>query len=280
MSKRRLGRGLDGLLPPVPGTSTNDGRVAKIEEVNPNRTQPRRFFDESALEELTQSIQEHGILEPILVRRLSEGGYEIVCGERRWRAAQRAGLHEVPVFVREFNDQSAFEAALVENIQRADLSPLETARAYQRLVQEYSLTQEQVAKRVGKSRSAVANSMRLLQLPDEVLELIEAGRLSEGHGRAILGAASEPEMLRIARLAVSKKLTVRDVEKHARATTPNGGEKPKGPPSKSANILDLETRLSRSLGARVRVDDQKGKGKIVVDYASLDELDRLLKKLL
>ena len=279
MSKRRLGRGLDGLLPPVPQTGGEAGRTAKIEEVIPNRTQPRRYFDEVALEELSQSIGEHGILEPILVRRVDDGRYEIVCGERRWRAAQRAGLHEVPVFVREFTDQAAFEAALVENLQRADLSPLETSRAYQRLVQEYGLTQEQVAQRVGKSRSAVANSMRLLHLPEDVLEMIESGRLSEGHGRAILGASSVPAMVKLARLAVDKKLTVREVERRAKDSSPASG-KSKQAPSKSANILDLESRLSRSMGTTVTVEDQRGKGKIVVNYASLDELDRVLAKLL
>ena len=179
--KKRLGRGLDGLLPAVPpkdGGSQKGTSTARIEELHPNRDQPRRTFDDDALGELAASIAEHGVLEPILVRKRAKGdGFEIIAGERRWRASQRAGLKEVPIFVRELSDAAAFEAALVENLQREDLNPIETARAFQRLSEEFGHTQEDIAQKVGKDRSTVANSMRLLKLPDDVLDMVEHGLL-------------------------------------------------------------------------------------------------------
>jgi ParB family chromosome partitioning protein len=279
--KRRLGRGLDGMLPAAAPRAPGQLEAA-IEELHPNRSQPRRHFDDDRLEELAQSIREHGVLEPILVRKRPPGGFEIIAGERRWRAAQKAGLREVPVHVRELSDRGAFEASLVENLQREDLNPIETARAFQRLVTEYGLTQETIAERVGKDRSTIANSMRLLKLPDVVLDQIEAGELTEGHGRALL-TAPEDKVEPLARAARLKGLSVRELEKRARdeaqrskgtppTTDPGGG--------KSANVLDLERRLGRSLGSTVSIDDKDGKGQIVIRYASLDELDRLLKKLL
>jgi ParB family chromosome partitioning protein len=286
--KPRLGGGLDALLPSVrpreaPGSA--QGFVAPIEDVHPNRGQPRKHFDEAALAELTESIRELGVLEPILVRRRAAGGYEIIAGERRWRAAQRAGLREVPVFVRDAADKEAFEAALVENLQREDLNPLEVARAYQRLVDEHGHTQETVAKRVGKDRSTVANALRLLKLPESVLGRIAAGELSEGHGRALLAAGDARVIERLALAAVRKQWSVRETERQARDAA--GGKKSGGAgggpaaASKSANVRDLELRLSRALGTRVSVDESgPGKGKITVPYASLDELDRLLDKLL
>ena len=280
--KRRLGRGLDGLLPAAAPAPRRDGFEVPIEELHPNREQPRRRFDDESLGELARSIAEHGVLEPILARKRRGGGFEIIAGERRWRAAQRAGLKEVPVFVRELSDRGAFEAALVENLQREDLNPIETARAFQRLVEEHGLTQERIAERVGKDRSTVANAMRLLKLPDSVLDLIEGGELSEGHGRAVLTAPSA-EMESLARAAARKKLSVREVERRARtaAQRAKGVTVPApGRSRKSANVIDLERRLSRSLGSTVEVEDRRGKGHVVIRYASLDELDRLLKKLL
>jgi len=279
--KRRLGRGLDGLLPAASprGASTAES-VARIEELHRNRKQPRRRFDEASLEELAASIREHGILEPILVRKRREGGgYEIIAGERRWRAAQRAGLHEVPIFVRELSDENAFQAAIVENLQREDLNPIETARAFRRLRDEFGMTGEQIAQRVGKSRAAIANSMRLLELPELVLDLLETGAISEGHGRAILQAPDEAAQIRLAKLAASKRLSVRDVERLAReAAAVEGARKTKAPakPVKSANIRDLEERLTKKLGCAVRVQDQGGRGTLEIDYGDLDELDRIL----
>lgn len=281
---RRLGKGLDGLLPAAPpksagAPSSAQGFTAPIEDVHPNRAQPRTRFDDAALAELAASIAEMGVLEPILVRKRAKGGFEIIAGERRWRAAQRAGLKQVPVFVRELSTEAAFEAALVENLQREDLNPLETARAFHRLVEEHGHSQEAVAKRVGKDRSTVANALRLLKLPELVLAMLEDGRLSEGHGRALLGAPDTATLKRLAHAAVKNGWSVRETERQVRAAARGTEVKPE-PKSKSANVRDLESRLAKALGARVAVEDKKGKGKLVVSYTSYDELDRILAHLL
>jgi ParB family chromosome partitioning protein len=268
------------MLPAAPSSSAGKELFnCPIEDVHPNRDQPRKIFAEDKLEELASSIRELGVLEPILVRKRKKGGYEIIAGERRWRAAQRAGLKVVPVLVRDLSTRDAFEAALVENIQREDLNPIETARAFARLVDEHGHTQESVAARVGKNRSTVANAMRLLKLPDDVLALVEQGHLSEGHGRAILTAPTVAAMQRLARSAVDGNWSVRETERRARAEN-NGASKKAGKPKRSANVRDLETRLSKSLGSRVGLKDNRGKGRIEIRYASYDELDRLLEKLL
>jgi ParB family chromosome partitioning protein len=284
-SKRRaLGRGLDALLPAAAPSTTSPGArtpiafFSPIEELHPSRSQPRTRFDDAALEELAASLREIGMLEPILVRKRGQGGYEIVAGERRWRAAQRAGLHEVPVFVRELSEGKAFEAALVENLQREDLNPLETARAYQRLIDEHSHSIDSVARLIGKDRSTVANAMRLLKLPESVVDLIEARELSEGHGRALLGAADAGAMERLAREAAAKGWSVRETERRARAEAQKA--KPAASPTKSANTRDLEEQLTRRLGTRVTLADRKGKGHINVAFSSYDELDRLLEQFL
>jgi len=267
--KPRLGRGLDGLLPAAPPKRTG---TARIEELQRFAGQPRSHFDEAALDELAESMRAHGVLEPIVVRTRKAGGYEIIAGERRWRAAQRAGLLEVPIHVREMDDRAAFEAALVENLQREDLNPVETARALHRLVEEHGHTQEAVAQRVGKDRATVANASRLLKLPEAVLGMVEAGELSEGHGRALLRSKDADEQLRLARKAVGGHLSVRALERLARKADTKSSE-PKG---KSANVRDLERRLSRALGSPVTVNDQGGKGSLEIRYSSLDELDRLI----
>ena len=286
-NKSRLGRGLDGLIGPSPGAKgaapapPREATSAPIEEVHPNRAQPRTHYDDAKLEELAQSIRELGILEPVLVRKRAQGGgFEIIAGERRWRAAQRAGLREVPIVVRELSTQQAFEAAIVENLQREDLNPIETARALQRLIDEHGHTQESVAQKVGKDRTTIANSVRLLKLPTPVLERIEGGELSEGHGRALLGAHSPAAMQKLALAAIEKAWSVRETERQVRAYANAAvGKKPEVE-TKSANVRDLENRLSKRLGARVAVTDREGKGSIAITYTSLDELDRLLTKLL
>lgn len=296
--RRALGRGLDALIPNAPGqkpagtgqpqASTPQGPAqrnahgfyAKIEELHQNREQPRTNFDDEALDELAASIKEIGVLEPILVRKRSQGGYEIVAGERRWRASQRAGLHEVPVFVRELTEEKAFEAALVENLQREDLNPLETARAFQRLADEFGHSQEAIAKLIGKDRSTIANSLRLLKLPEAVVDLIERKALSEGHGRAILGAPSAPAMIKLAKDVVDQGLSVRETERRARLLANLGDQPPPAPEKKSANVRDLEERLSRAVGTRVLVEDRKGKGHLKLNFSSYDELDRILEILM
>jgi ParB family chromosome partitioning protein len=282
--RRALGRGLDSLLPgsgpAVQPAAPRETTAARIEELHPTVGQPRHIFDDQKLEELAQSIRELGVLEPILVRKRKEGGFHIIAGERRWRAAQRAGLLEVPVVVRELSDAQAFEAALVENVQRADLNPIETSRAFQRLMEEHEHTQESLAQRVGKDRSTIANALRLLKLPSPVLDMIEQSQLSEGHGRALLSANEAGAMLKLARSAVEKGWSVRETERAARfvAQTAKGKDDDK-PQGKTANVRDLETRLSRSFGSKVNVADRNGKGNIQIHFTSYDELDRLLEKL-
>jgi ParB family chromosome partitioning protein len=280
----RLGRGLDALIPQTksaasaPNSAPSAPTVAGIEEVHPNRSQPRTRFDETALDELASSIKELGVVQPIVVRKRAAGGFEIIAGERRWRAAQRAGLREVPIVVSDLSGTAAFEAAIVENLQREDLNPVETARAFQRLIDDYKHSQDTIAQKIGKDRSTVANALRLLKLPPAVLEHIENGDLSEGHGRALLTAPSTGAREKLAKEAMAKQWSVRETERQAR----HAGEpklKPE-PKTKSANVRDLEIRLSKSLGARVTLTDNgEGKGAIHVAYTSLDELDRILSKL-
>ncbi len=280
---RGLGRGLDALLPggskppptSAPASAPPRGDVFKcaLERIVPNRGQPRRHFDEQALEELAQSIREHGLIEPLVVRRIGgQDKFEIVAGERRWRASQRAGLREVMVVVREIDDKEAFEIALIENVQREDLNPIEFAEALRTLIDDHQHTQESLAQVVGKDRSTVTNALRLLKLPEAVRKHVITGELSEGHARAILGAPNERSMARIAELAIAKKLSVRQTEAEIRSLR----QPPKDKSSKPASTKDLELRLARKLGARCEVKDREGKGQVVIHYGDLDELDRIL----
>jgi ParB family chromosome partitioning protein len=275
---------LDGLLPATPAALESiSGNTAAIEELHPARSQPRTRFDPESLSELAASIREHGVLEPIVVReREAAGGFEIIAGERRWRAAQQAGLKEVPIFVLELSDQSAFEAALVENLQREDLNPIETAKAFQRLIEEFGYTQEAIAAKVGKERSTVSNALRLLRLPPEVADLLEAGDLSEGHGRALLGAADVGTMRKLARAAASQRWSVRETERQVKLATRGNGASGTTPAQKpkSANVLDLENRLSRAVGATAKIHEKsKGRGELRISYSSYEELDRIIAEL-
>ena len=283
---RGLGRGLDVLLPtrkePVSSSGQGYGKgnvfECPIEKIVPQKGQPRQHFDKEKLDELAQSLREHGLLEPLVVRRRGDE-YELIAGERRWRAAQRAGMREVLVVVRDVSAKDAFELALIENIQREDLNPVEFAEAMQRLIEEHGYTQETLADRVGKDRSTIANALRLLKLPEKVRKLVIAGELSEGHARALLGAKDEQTLNALAEKVASGRLSVRQTEALVRAAKPSNGAggKPKG---KSPAVKDLEARLTRKLGTRCEVRDRDGKGEIVVAYSSLDELDRLLEALL
>lgn len=286
--RRALGRGLDALLPaPVAaGAAERSVFLCAIEKITPQKGQPRQYFDEAELEELAASIREHGLIEPLVVRRAQPGTdvFEIIAGERRWRAAQRAGLRDVLVVVKDVSPKEAFELALVENVQRADLNPIEVAEAFDRLLREHGYTQEALADRVGKDRSTIANALRLLKLPARIRTMVISRELSEGHARALLGAPDERAMSDIADRAVRGRLPVRKVEAlvrtakqrvegRAEGKEPEEGKKPSG---KSAAVRDLELRLSRRLGARVEVRDEGGRGEIGIAYASLDELDRLI----
>ena len=277
-----LGRGMAALLqnaaPPAPAGRTV--MQLPIESVQRSSAQPRKSFDERRLEELAGSIREHGVLEPILVRRAG-AGYAIVAGERRWRAAQRAGLREIPALLREANDLESFELALVENLQRADLNAMEEAEAFDALTREHGLTQEQVAERVGKERSTVANAMRLLKLPADVRDQVRAGALEMGHARALLALEKAEAIRKAAHQVVREGLSVRATEALVRKMLHPGGAKPKDAPSPdSANVRALVARLERRLGTRCRVVQKDGKsGKLEIDYGSLVELDGILEKI-
>ncbi len=294
MSEKRkaLGRGLAALLPGAPGpagaagvgaaSGAGDGlRRIAIEDVHPARHQPRKSFDGGRLQELADSIRTQGIIQPLVVRPRGQGGYELIAGERRWRAAQRAGLHELPVIVRDASDTRAFEMALVENLQREDLNPIDEAEGFERLIADFDHTQESLAARVGKDRSTVANSLRLLKLPPSVRALVSEGRLSMGHARALLGLDSSDAIERLARLAVARGLSVRQVEAFVRRARAGAAAKPDGRPGASPAARDLALRLQRRLGARVRlVETGPGRGQIEIRYHSLDELDAVLAKIL
>jgi ParB family chromosome partitioning protein len=290
VKKRGLGRGLGALLPTAPPPAPMPPRADKqrnfftagIEEIYPSPEQPRRRFDEAKLAELAGSIKVHGIITPLVVRPREGGGYYLIAGERRWRAAQKAALHELPVVLQEVNGQAAFERAIVENVQRSDLGPLEEAAAFQRLVDEFGLTQDQVAERIGKDRSTVANVIRLLKLPPVVRQLVEDDKLSMGHARALLGLEDAPAIERVARQVVDKALSVRAAEALVKKLrTPEKPSAPK-PAGKSASVRDLEERLTRAVGGPVTItEDEPGKaGRIEIRYLDLDHLDRLLDRLL
>lgn len=286
---RGLGRGLDALLPvrtpPVspsrPAVDYGQGNVfsCALERIVPQKGQPRQHFETEKLDELAQSIKEHGLIEPLVVRRRGEDQFELIAGERRWRAAQRAGLREVLVVVRDVSAKDAFELALIENIQREDLDPIEFAEALDRLVREHGYTQETLAQRVGKDRSTVANALRLLRLPKPVRERVVSGELSEGHARALLGAPSDDTLVDLADKVVKGHLSVRQTESLVRGAKAKSGGKA-APKGKSANVRDIEARLERRFGTRVELRDRDDKGEIVVRYASWDELDRILSLML
>ncbi|HET9621300.1 MAG TPA: ParB/RepB/Spo0J family partition protein, partial [Kofleriaceae bacterium] len=257
--------------------------AAGIENLYPSPEQPRRKFDDAKLDELAESMKVHGVIVPLVVRPRPDGGYFLIAGERRWRAAQRAGLHDVPVVVQDVEQGVALERALVENIQRADLGPLEEAAAYQRLIDEFHLTQEAVAERIGKDRSTIANSLRLLKLPTPVRQLVEDDRLSMGHARALLALEEPAAIERAARQVVDKQLSVRATESLVKkAKQPEDTRPPPSKPSKSASVRDLEERLTRAVGGPVTItEDEPGKaGRIEIRYMNLDHLERLLDRLL
>lgn len=274
LRKRGLGRGLGALIPsggpsvererPAPEAE----RSAPIRSIVPNPFQPREVFDEAALDELAASIREKGLLQPLLVRPAANG-YQLIAGERRFRAAQRAGLDRVPIAVREVDDVEALELALIENLQRENLNPVEEARAFKRLADEFALSQEDIATRVGKSRSAVTNSMRLLQLPPSVLAQLESGELSAGHGRSLLALESAQAQTAVAREAAARRLSVRDTEKMVRERSL--------PATDDVERRAVEADIERALGTRVHLRHRSdGSGRIVIEYFSLDELDGLL----
>jgi ParB family chromosome partitioning protein len=278
-SRSRLGRGLASLIGDLGAEANDRGRTQRrlpIELLKRNPFNPRRAFSEAQLDELAQSLRDRGIIQPLIVRPIGNDNYEIVAGERRWRAAQRAGLHEVPVVVVEVNDREAFQIAIIENIQRADLNPIEEASAYQRLAEEFDYSQEEVAKTVGKSRPHVANTLRLLKLTKSVQELITTNKLDAGHARILVGLDDQQEL---AELIVARGYSVRQVEAMIRERAARTQSKPREPRSKDANSLAFEKRLTDALGLQVTLN-QRGEGGVLhIRYSNLDQLDDIARKL-
>lgn len=277
--KGGLGKGLDSLFMDNITEESDNARTLRISELEPNRDQPRKEFDPAALAELADSIAAVGVIQPLIVRPIVGGGYQIVAGERRWRAAQSAGLTEVPVVIRDLSDKEVDEIALIENLQREDLNPVEEAEGYRHLMNEYGMTQEQVASRVGKSRPSVANSVRLLELPDSVLGMLTAGDLTVGHVRPLLGLHDEETMVKIACQAVKKKMTVRDVEKQVKKEKGEVTTAKKAPAERDNYFNEVEIALSMALGRKVKVVGTFEKGTLEVDFFSNDDLRDLANKL-
>ena len=279
MKRAALGRGLGAL---IPGGSPAERRGVislGIEEIRPQRGQPRRHFDEQHIEELAESIRSKGVLLPLIVRRASEG-YVLVAGERRWRAAQKAGLRELPVMVREVSEKEAFELALIENIQREDLNPIEEAEAYKRLVEEHGLTQEELAARVGKDRSTIANALRLLRLPEAIKNAIVEGALSMGHARALLAISEESDLRKAADKVIAEGLSVRAAEALVQRLKSKRLPRRNRDGQGGAQVRHLVEKLQRKLGAKVELKDKGGSGAIEIRYQSLAELDRILSGIL
>ena len=279
--KKALGRGLDALIPASALKNKESGQYLECPPnlIRPNRNQPRARFSDEELESLSRSIKRRGVIQPLLVRK-DGAGYELIAGERRLRAAKRAGLEKVPIIIKNISDKASLEISIVENVQREDLNPVEEAEAYHQLMSEFDLTQEQVAERVGKSRSAVANFLRLRQLPEQIIENIIDGSLSMGHARALLGVETRARQLAAWRSAISGKLTVRQTE--ALAKKLNEGEKKSKKKEKTPNEIYFERLaedLSRHFSARVRIKRHGKKGKVEIGFYSDDDLDRLVNML-
>lgn len=275
IKKGGLGKGLDSIFRDNV-TENNEGVKLKISEIEPNRNQPRKDFDPEALRELADSINTHGIIQPLLVRPILAGGYEIVAGERRWRAARMAGLKEVPVLIREMDDSEFMQIALIENLQREDLNPLEEANGFAKLMEEFGFTQEKLSQAVGKSRSAVANTLRLLALPEEIAKMLEKSLISSGHARTLLGFKDNEQMLKIANLIVEKDLSVRQVEDLLKQTNSQNTELIKKIRSKNQYYCEAELALENSLGRKVFVDGTKKKGTLKIEFYGEEDLKTLL----
>ena len=276
--KGGLGRGLDALFADnsIEEIASTSAVKLKIMDIEPNRDQPRKIFDEDALAELADSIAKHGVIQPLLVRPMPDGSYQLVAGERRWRASRMAGLTEVPVVIKELSDDEAMALALIENLQREDLNAIEEAQGIKALMDTLSLTQDEAAERVGKSRPAVANALRLLKLPDSVIALVSDGKLSPGHARALLGFKDEQDIIETADLIIEKGLTVRDVEKLVKKR--NKEPKAEKPAARRASYYDeVELALTDFLGRKVKVGTKPGKesGVLEIDFFDKDDLTRL-----
>jgi len=281
-----LGKGLGALIPPAPGESESAYRQLPVSSIEPNPQQPRTSFDEESLSSLTASVRELGVLQPVLVRQAENGSFQLIAGERRWRAAKRAGLQMVPAIVRTADDTAVLQQALVENLQREDLNALDEAAAYQQLIEDFHLTHEEVATRVGKSRAAVSNALRLFQLPPQVQKMLVDGSLSAGHARALLGTPDRAYQEALARRVVAEGLSVRAVEEAVRERTgkapapqtpesPTPGGADAGKRLRPPGLLELEELLARHLDTRVKIEMGATKGRVLVEFATLEDLERI-----
>ncbi len=279
MAKHGLGRGLGALFGDIDlnEDAAEEQNVAKeipIADIHPNENQPRKKFDDAAMLELANSIRLHGVISPVILVKRGADDYMLIAGERRWRAAKKAGLTTMPAIVRDYTDQQIKEISLIENLQREDLNPIEVATAVKQLMDEYSYTQEQVADRIGKSRPAVANLLRLLTLSPAVIDLVATGKLTEGHARCLVAIHDPDKQLEIAKKAMNDKLTVRDFEKLVKRLTTPPADKPK-PPAQSIELKDMVERMQRVFSTKVSVYGNDRKGRIYIDYFSTDDLNRL-----
>ena len=287
MAKKGLGKGLDALFGDTkaddvlsPGVSESvDGKIInlKIIDVEPNKDQPRTDFDDEALEELADSIRQHGVITPIVVKKANNGFYTIVAGERRWRASKKAGLKEIPAVVRELTELQTQEIALIENLQRQDLNPVEEAFGYKRLMEEFSLSQEEVSQKLGKSRSSVANSVRILSLPKEVIDFVRGGEISFGHAKVILSVKDSQMQKKIANEVVSKGQSVRATEEIAKEKPKKVIKEKKKDLNKELAFVDAEKKMTEALGTKVKIASKGKKGLVQIEYYSSDELERIRK---
>ncbi len=284
--RRALGKGLDSLLPraqasPVPEIEGGRPREIPLDQIDHNPFQTRSNLNEEQLAELAASISANGVVQPILVRPLAGGRFQLIAGERRWRASQMAGKTTVPAILRQVSDEQAMEITIVENLQRADLNPMEQARAFERLSREFHMTQEQMAHRTGKDRASVANFLRLLKLPSAVQARVESGELTFGHARALLALQEPEEMERAAQRVADYSLSVRQTESLVQELIDPSRKAKKGPkPQKpvDANVRDAQERLQRALGLKVTIEDHNGRGKVVIEYARLEDFDALMER--
>lgn len=280
MAKRQgLGKGLEKLFSENDTEGMVSTNTLPLSEIVPNKDQPRKTFDEAALDELADSIRQHGILQPLLVRPIATGGYQLVAGERRWRASKRAGLKEVPVVVKELSDTETMEIAIIENLQREDLNPIEEAEGLQALIDKCGFTQEQVAVSVGKSRPAIANSLRLLKLPPEVRDMAKNGEISAGHARALLAFDNEALIYEAAQNIVKNKMTVRDIERLAKISEKNSTVSVKRAKRRDSFYDEVELSLSETLGRRVKVFNGREKGTLEIEFYSIEDLKNIANKL-
>lgn len=290
--RRALGKGLDILLPRVPAPQTaasaadseaGKPREISIDQIDRNPYQTRSHFGEPEMAELAASIEASGVIQPILVRSLPNGRFQLIAGERRWLASQRAGKTTIPAILRNVSDEQAMEMTIVENLQRADLNPMEQARAYDRLSRDFKMTQEQMAKRTGKDRASVANFLRLLRLPEIVQKKVEAGELSFGHARALLALDSAEEILKASQKVIALSMSVRQTESYVQGIlNPEKaakGKKQEEQPQLDPNVREAQDRLQRSLGLRVHIEDKNGRGKVIIEYGRLEDFDALMERI-